>query len=480
MSLVLDSIATMGDPNASNDLKNSVSSISLLHSLKDWWSTPSTLQKPTSKTSNTDAVTKARNRNKQIEYDLFRAILSPKVEIVEPGSSKDPETAIFGRFIDTDLGQDDGTFIHEFQLTNKTSPELPQRHLVVVHGYMAALGYFVKNFEAWVLGYGNIVVHVIDMPGFGNLARPQFPDSLLVLPAQMSRESAITQVINVENWFVDKIEAWRKLLGFSKFDIVCHSMGAYLMSCYLMKYSDVTDVESIVLVSPMGTESSLVSLINNTKLQYNHHEPGADPLQEVIASQNFSDHEGKNEELLRLWEKLGQPKFPKNRLLRMLWEHSISPFQVLQLFGPAYSKILSLWSFQRFQNLKSNDGGAESNTDLILKLHKYSYSIFNQYQGLGELAITKLINHEILPYLPLCDRGFVEFLEKADIPSLWMYGDKDWMNPRGGEHCYGKLKSLGHSKCGFVEIKDAGHHIYLDNPTAFDEAVLEFWADIEK
>ena len=47
--------------------------------------------------------------------------------------------------------------------------------------------------------------------------------------------------------------------------------------------------------------------------------------------------------------------------------------------------------------------------DLILKLHNYSYSIFNQFQGSGEIAITKLITPEILAKLPLADRGLIDF-----------------------------------------------------------------------
>ena len=152
---------------------------------------------------------------------------------------------------------------------------------------------------------------------------------------------------------------------------------------------------------------SEVSLINNSKLQYNHHEEGGDPLREIITSQDFAEG-SREDEVTKIWEMLGSPSFLENALLKMLWQWNISPFQVLQLLGPMYSKILSYWSFQRFKNLKANGVGEveNGNSDLILKLHEYSYSIFNQYQGSGELAITILINHEIFTKIAFMRSGF--------------------------------------------------------------------------
>lgn len=478
MSLISDTIKTMGDPNAHDALDSSSatsqSSIRFLESAKDWWDMPSYLQRPTKSTDTSPKVAAARARNAKIEYDLFRAILSPDVVIVPPGEEV-PDAPILGRFLDVELPELDGMYIHEFELVNKTDLSLPKKEIVVIHGYMAAMGYFVKNFEPFVKSYGNVRIHVIDMPGFGNSARPLFPKKLI--KATKTKAEEINQVIEVENWFIDKLEAWRTLRDISHFSIIAHSMGAYIASCYIMKFSDKKNpiVSDFVVVSPMGTESSYVSLLKDKKLHYNHHESGGDPLQEIIASQDFN--EDQEVELLKLWEKIGRPKFPKNAVLRTLWDWNVSPFQVLQYFGPMYLKLLSYWSFQRFKNLRSNestDASENTNLDLILKLHAYSYSIFNQYQGSGELAITKLINHEILARLPLCDRGFVEHLHDSGTRTLWLYGDKDWMNKNGGEYCVQKLVALGDTNTEFQVVKNAGHHIYLDNPDEFNRIVLGF------
>lgn len=494
MSLIQDSIATMGSPTAkgsskSKNAKKPQTSVGLWTSFKDWWGVPYALQKPTEKSMKLARFAKCRQLHIQIEYDLFRAVLSSDVYIHPVDSGLDPPSAaspekhpIEARFIDTNLPSakiPGSVFIHELEITNSTDTSVPQRHLVVIHGYMAAMGYFLKNVEQLAKGYPNLVVHVIDLPGFGNSARPTFPRELLKLPAHATKADEINQIIGVENWFIDKLEEWRIQKKIDHLDLVGHSMGAYLSSCYLLKYNNDSKkkvVDKFVLVSPMGTESSDISLINDSKLQFNHHDIASNPLEEIFASQDFEASEGKNEELARLWEKLGKPKFPRNVVLRTLWNNNVSPFQLLQAFGPFYSKLLSFWSFQRFQNLSSNDeeAGSDQNISLILKLHEYSFSIFNQYQASGELAITKLINHEIVPRIPLCDRGFVEYLNDAKIDTLWMYGDKDWMNTKGGEYCVEKLKKLNHTGVALDIIKDAGHHIYLDNPEAFNKDVKKF------
>lgn len=472
-SLVSQSVATMGDPNDKNKSADVPTSIEFSRSVRDWWNCSSNLKRPSLGLDNPKFAL-ARKRLIRLEYDLYRAILSLDVSMLPPGEDKldNGEKPITARFLDIVL-DDPLVYIHEFEITNKSDLSLPKREIVVIHGYMAALGYFVKNFEAFAKSYGNLTVHVLDMPGFGNSARPKFPSELLKTPKGASKARQVSQVLGAEDWFIDKFEQWREKRQIDQFDLVAHSMGAYLGSCYIMKYNHQNIITNFAVVSPMGTESSCVSLINNKTHQRNFHD-GGDPLEEIFASQDFDDNE--NPELQRLWQKLGEPKFPKNKLLQTMWEWSVSPFQILQVFGPVYSKVLSYWSFQRFKNLKSNseDSDAPINIDLINKLHEYSFSVFNQYQGSGELAITKLINHNILARLPLCDRGFMELIHDTGLNTLWLYGDKDWMNMQGGKYCVDKLKDLGDENATLTVVKDAGHHIYLDNPEEFNKVVLKF------
>lgn len=490
-SIIRDSIEIMGDKSVNESIgtadnsQDGISSITWLQSIKDWWNFSSSLMKPTIQS---ERYKKARMKNIMIEYELYKAILSEDIHIYKPQDPVGPEIKdhlFVGRFVDTKINES-GDFIHEFYLENRLPiPEgssIPDP-IVIVHGYMAASGYFVKNFETLVKSKPGIKLHVFDMPGFGNSSRPKLPKSLI--KKFDGHYDQINQIILIENWFIDRFEAWRLLqpdLVSNPFTIMSHSMGAYLICAYLMKYGITPNkplVSNFVLISPMGTESNYNSLINHKPLQLNHHELGAEPLKELVATQSKNGGVVEvNEDLKKLWERLGKPKFPQNMILKKLWQWNISPFQLLQMFGPAFSKILGYWSFQRFKNLKDNAG--KSNTDLILKLHNYSYSIFNQFQGSGELSITKLVNFEILPKLPLGDRKLDEFFIKNKINTLWLYGEKDWMNVKGGELIYESIKAHidENPDAGFRSeikvVKNAGHHIYLDNPEEFNSAIMKF------
>lgn len=448
------------------------SSITFSKSVNDWWKSPSELKCPTPRhpTQESPKVLKARLNNRQIEFDLFRAILPDDIHIKLPTdtSIEDGETKEFyGKQIDTQLENNDS--IHEFYLENNQKHE-EEIHIVIIHGYMAAMGYFIKNIEPLLKSTPGIRLHLIDLPGFGNSSRQKFPDHLLSDKPDKIQEQ-IAQVIEAESWFIDKIEEWRLKKELSHFKILAHSMGAYLSACYLMKYNHAGVVDQIMLVSPMGTESSEVSLINDKQYQYNHHtEKSNDAFREV--TDVISDDSD-------LWEKLGKPKFPSNFLLESLWKHHTSPFQILQSLGPLYSKLLSYWSFRRFVNLQSNEdellGARGSSKELLLKLHNYSYSVFNQYQGSGELAIATFITHQILPKLPLCDRGFCEYILDSNVQISLVYGDKDWMNSRGGEYIHEKIQNKNKGLSEFKIIESAGHHLYLDNPEEFNEYSKAFF-----
>lgn len=457
-----------------------VSSISLFKSFRDWWSFPTILQRAHGTLhddKSKQSFEHARLNNILLEYDLFKDIFSDEVYLYPPdkviASDDEVEARIVARFLDVDIGN--GERLHEFCMEHKAeSPNEEKTHIVIIHGYMAAIGYFCKNFEPLVRSKPGTVVHVIDLPGFGNSSRVKFPDKLLQKKALVSEK--IAQIHMIEDWFTERIELWRQQRNIAKFKLISHSMGAYLSCCYLMKYNKAKSgddlngylVTDFIVVSPMGTESSYASL-----LSFDQERPAdINPLKELETGKDVSEEDNMSQIRL-LEEKLGRPRFPRSILLRKLWEWNLSPFQLLQRFGPFYSKLLSIWSFKRFKGLALSTSSKDLHLELLLKLHDYSYAIFNQYQGSGELAITKLINHEVLARLPLADRGLIEYLSASPIKTLWMYGGNDWMNSKGGRHIHEMLRRKN-TNSSYQIIENAGHHVYLDNPENFNASCIEF------
>ncbi|KAI3403130.2 hypothetical protein KGF56_004019 [Candida oxycetoniae] len=336
---------------------SSINSIPLTKSFQDWWSSPTRLRQETkSNTKKDEILEQAKQRNRKIEFDLFRAVLPSKIYIKpldekEEEETGDSENTIWGQLMDVEL--EDGTVIHEFYLENNETGSVSEQHIVIIHGYMAALGYFIKNIESLVSIMG-VRLHIIDLPGFGNSSRAKFPEEFLTEPRELKNK--IYQILQIESWFIDKIESWRKIRRIDHFKLIGHSMGAYLSCCYLMKHNNQNGkklVDDLILISPMGTESSEHSLINNKKFDINLHGTN-DPFQELV----IEEEDGKvviNEEFTKLLDTLGRPKFPKNYILQKLWQFNMSAFEVLQKLGPFYSKILSYWSFQRFKNFSESD-----------------------------------------------------------------------------------------------------------------------------
>jgi cardiolipin-specific phospholipase len=55
------------------------------------------------------------------------------------------------------------------------------------------------------------------------------------------------------------------------------------------------------------------------------------------------------------------------------------------------------------------------------------------------------------------------------MPVTFIYGTNDWMDFRGALTVVDKIKS----DCKIVLIDNAGHHLYLDNPDAFNSSLVD-------
>ncbi|ANZ77448.1 BA75_05020T0 [Komagataella pastoris] len=357
-----------------------------------------------------------------------------------------------------------GNKIHELYIENKEKvPE--ERHLVIVHGFGAALGFFYRNFNGLSMIPG-VKIHALDLLGYGLSSRPKFPS------LDPTKEEDIHKA---EDFFVDSMEAWRKERNIDRFVLVGHSLGGYLSSCYSLKYKDA--VEKLILVSPVGIERSEMSLteinrppavqaqdiarksspnIEEELLQ--SQEQSQQHHQNVSDSASIASTESRNNDE-RMQQASTRPQLRK--FLVKLWENHCSVFSIVRAAAPFGPKLVSLWTFSRF--------GAIEDPQELMDIHRYSYNTFVA-KGSGEYSLTVLLAPGAWARLPLLDR----LPGNITVPTLWLYGENDWMSKKAGRECVSEINSQGEKSAKFRIIDGAGHHVYLDNPTDFNQSVRKF------
>ncbi|CAK9442202.1 uncharacterized protein LODBEIA_P59450 [Lodderomyces beijingensis] len=376
-----------------------------------------------------------------------------------------------GHVINTPIG--DGNFIHEFYIENKetdvSSKSATQcKEIVLIHGYAASLGLFIDNFDE-LSKIPGVKIHAIDLLGFGMSARPKFPS----LPSSNKEE-----IYKVEDWFIDSLETWRKKRGIDKFVLMGHSFGGYLSCAYVLKHKGEA-VDKLVLISPVGVERSKFSLLDDKT-----NEPRVSLEQEFLADQedivhgkgqsvshSGSDQKEGGGDVVVDENKNPPPKSTSRKLVDYMWEKNYSPFSLIRNSGVAKSKLISRWTTHRFAHTYYQ------NPEHFQNMHDYIYRVFNG-AGSGEYAITRVLAVGALAKLPLLDRCPQKFVDMK-LPSLWLYGDKDWMNEKAGEEATREINKLSQKKyhtplAQFQILKNAGHHLYLDNPPDFARIIFKF------
>ncbi|CCK68542.1 carboxylic ester hydrolase KNAG_0B00950 [Huiozyma naganishii CBS 8797] len=308
----------------------------------------------------------------------------------------------------TKIDEDDN-FINEFFIQPANVTEPSKlKHLIFIHGYGAGLGFFLKNFENIQLKDNSWCIHAIDLPGFGFSSRTKFP---FKYPED--------DVSKVQTWFHERLKIWFEKRDLLKNPgnnmVVAHSLGAYLMALY--KRNNPLHFKKLIMCSPAG-------MCNSTVVKK-------------------------------------QPPW----WYAALWDMNLSPFSLVRNSGWLGSKLTSGWSYRRFRSLHSKIQ--------FENLHLYSYAIFNR-PGCGEYLLAFALRCGGDPRVSLEATLFNDVVNKWDSDSewVWLYGDRDWMDVKGGRRISQKINEIFPGKSSVEVIPNAGHHLYFDNISCFN-AILE-------
>lgn len=388
-----------------------------------------------------------------------------------------------------------------------------EEKVVLLHGYGAGTGFFFQNISA-LASRPNSRLYALDWLGMGRSSRPSFS-----VPSEALKDD-LTRVQKAESFFVDSLEEWRKRAGIEKMKLVGHSLGGYLSVAYTLRHP--TRVSQLVLVSPAGVgpqpaeaqaaqqkpskassgsdsgddkEASSTTFNPKNASYIPKHQRGdidadavsihsverevLEPQENTVpetkqqvrddvkaASAGGSSHPASHSESKSKNNGNGHnppPRFsPRTRsFFAWLWEQNYSPFGILrtsQFFGPW---LMSRYTTRRFGALPEEE---------LKALHAYCQGVFLA-KGSGEYCLAHLLLPGAWARVPIYDR--VDALcdpssPTARLPISFIYGEHDWMDAKSGYDVVKKLRALGNDQGRAMVVSHAGHHVYLDNPRAFD------------
>jgi cardiolipin-specific phospholipase len=345
-------------------------------------------------------------------------------------------------------------YLNQLKIQNTEAEPSEDKTLVVMHGYGAGLAFFFRNFDAWSSIPGS-TTYALDWLGYGRSSRPKFKvrsnleerDDSGVFPA----------VVETENFFVDSLEQWRKATGLKRFTLMGHSLGGYLACVYAMKYPE--HVERLILISPAGVELGYTPELETKKYAPVTVPRGARFEEELTVSQE-EIHEGG-----AVHSGYNTREWAVPALMVWLWNRHVSPFSIVRMATFLGPRVVGGWSYRRFNDLPR---------DQMEKLHMYVYRTFMAKPS-GEYGLTRILAPGVVPRMPLLKRAPLGL----KCPSLWVYGDSDWMNVYAGKDVVERINKARdpRTKAEFRIVPEAGHHTYLDNPEAFDRMLLKWLGD---
>jgi len=374
--------------------------------------------------------------------------------------------------------------------SSKDKDKRDLKTLVLMHGYGAGSGMFVRNFDDLIeKGFDRVIA--IDWPGMGCSSRrkaeaagsPSIGIFDSILTSIGLKQAADPHGNSQIDFYIDELERWRTEdqarigsgSGSGKFVLAGHSLGGFLSARYCQKYPD--NVSALVLISPAGMSAR-------------------PPKESLTTSTSFSD---------RRW-------FPT--IATAAWGMNITPQDFIRIAGPkgpglvksgltrrlgaiAWREPISATTTSSSSSSSSNtspqQGSVESEsptatatatstTELDL-LSAYLYHI-NAAPAVGEFALNALL--EPLSYIapetgterwrvfarhPL--NPSITQLGKHNVPILVLFGDNDWLDYPDSKKDVIEWQRQG-VRAQHGVVRNGGHHFYLESPDDFHNQMVTF------
>jgi cardiolipin-specific phospholipase len=328
-----------------------------------------------------------------------------------------------------------------------------EKHLVIMHGYGAGLGFFIKNIESLAQRHPDWHIHAIDLPGYGCSTRVDFPSNI---PTENHETVEKLFTIPLRDWFVARGLDEKNTIT------VAHSMGGYF-SLLLQMYE--VNGNGYINENEFNFLKKRMDFFNKKKanLQNERFERQRDLLSStsenprrfwdtlvLVSPGGIFDH--RTEDIAA--------KIPN--WFTHLWNRNISPFSLVRNTGPLGSLFVSGWTSRRFaiDNLIDEK--------LRTSLHRYAYGIFNA-KGSGEYMLNYILAPGAVPRHPLLHR--LEQIKHYAGNTVWLYGSHDWMDEKAGYLASKKLRDISPFRSEYGIVPDAGHHIYLDAFEKFNDII---------
>jgi len=327
----------------------------------------------------------------------------------------------------------------------KNESEFPPP-LVFLHGYAAGSALFFQNFVGIAKAYTSRggKVFALDWRGCGLSPREGgWPKACSI------------SVTAAEDFFLEPLKKFIDVRGFSKVVLVGHSLGGYLSTSFWLRHPE--RVAGLFLLSPAG---------------WGEPDKAAAGGGAATSSGSTTADPGKQGPLKNF-----KPPVVLSLFLGLLFNGGCTPGIIVRGMGPCSSCCVRGTLRRRASRWILEQRWSEGD---LLDLAGYFFTI-TALPGTGEHALRYLLTPRAFARLPLLPRvrervgsggGVVGSIK--DTPIMWLYGGTyDWMSISAGKEAADVLKAAGFSNVSVLAVPNSGHHLYLENVSFTNAAILK-------